>query len=182
MALDYLNTLGTAKEKLKTVANTEMGTIAQAFAKKIEAEIKANAPIGSGSLANSVQPVVKQEGTKLIVQFLANDYWDFVNSGVDGYQQSAGAITNSLGTTYSFAEVSKGASNSAVSFKESIEKWIQSKGIMAEDGDYDSLQFMIMRSIKQKGIPPTRFIDKVFTTEVVEQFENDIFKAFSKLL
>jgi hypothetical protein len=182
MAQSYLEQFGKPKEAFKLEPGSPIEVILNNFAKKMAEKAKQNTPTGSGSLANSIQPVVKLEGTKATVDFLANDYWDYVNSGVDGYEQSAGAITNQFGSTYSFAQVSKGATSSTTSFKDSIEKWIQSKGIIADDGDYDSLQFIIMRSIKQKGIAPTQFMNKTFTDEAVSQFENEIAQAVINLL
>lgn len=181
MAQSYLEQFGKAKDSFRLEAGSPIEALLNKLAKQIAESAKANTPKGSGSLANSIQPVVTMEGTRAKVDFLANDYWDFVNSGVDGYQQSAGAVKNQYGTTYSFAEVSKGGTGGQFSFKESIEKWIQSKGIFADDDNYDSLQFLIMRSIKQKGIKPTQFMDKAFSDDVIRQFENDIAQAIINL-
>jgi len=181
MSKSYLEQFGKSKDAFRLEAGSPIEALLNRLALQIAEQAKANTPKGSGALANSIQPKVTMMGTSARVDFLANDYWDYVNSGVDGYIQSAGAKQNIYGSTYSFAEVSKGGAGGQFSFKESIEKWIQSKGIFAEDGNYDSLQFLIMRSIKQKGIAPTEFMDKTFSDDALSKFENEIANAVANL-
>jgi len=176
MSLEYLQTLGRAKENVSK-ASSPVGLVAQKFATDMIAQMKANvAPsnaTGALSASLSFNFGVSEEG-QLELDFLAEDYWDFINSGVNGYQ-------GNFGSAYSFAEYAKTGTDGQT-FQESLKAWFAAKGIVAEDGDYDSLAFVVMQSVKKKGIEATHFMDKAITDKAITQFENDLFNAFNSML
>lgn len=176
MALEYLKQVGRAREQLKTVASTPIGKALGAFASKQIDDLKeAQTRYATGGLNQSLSFRFGNDEEGISVEFLANDYWDFINSGVNGLQ-------NSYGSAYSFAQYAKSTTTQGLNFKESIGLWIQSKGIYAEDDNYNGLAFAIMRSVKQKGIAPNHFVDNTFNEDALKKLEDEIFKAFQQMI
>jgi len=178
MSLEYLKTLGRARQSLKTVASTPVGEVLSKFAQyQVDTMKSLQKRYATGSLNSSITfaPFTRDEDGVMSVEFLANDYWDFINSGVNGLQ-------NNYGSPYSFAQYAKSVSSDGLNFKESIGLWIQSKGIYAEDENYDGLAYVIMRAVKEKGIKPNHFLDETFSDEALEQLEENIFKAFQEMV
>jgi len=136
---------------------------------------------GTGSLKQSLEFKFEAKGSVIEIIFLANDYWDFVNSGVDGYEQGVGAKQNKFGTTYSFSEVAKSQS-SGITFNQSIKDWIKNKGLTADDGNYDGLAYVIMRAVKRKGIKPTEFVNKALNENSLTMFEEAVLDAFESMI
>lgn len=166
--------LGRKLEDIVTAPETGIGQIIKEWTEETLQLLKQEAPKGSGALANSFEPSYEFQQGLFIVKFLANDYWDFINSGVDGYEQGGKAKTNAAGGTYSFK-------SEAVSteFINSLSGsgglgWIASKGLSAEDGDYQGLAWAIAKSIKKKGIKADGYIERVFSDERLTDLEDRI--------
>lgn len=184
MALDYLKQIGQAKESVKTIADSPLAQIAADFVAKAIEEMKEGAPTsqsGTGVLKQSIDAEFESEGQVLTYNFLAADYWDFVNSGVDGTQGSAGAITNVYGSTYSFAQQAK-TQSTGLTFKDSLLAWIKHKGLIADDDNYDGLAYVLMRAIKKKGITPKPFVNNALSEEKLIAFETALLDAFENIL
>lgn len=178
---EYLEKLNLGIKKISKIANTEVGVVMATFADETITKMKSLAPKAEGTLAASIAYKFAIKEGVVEIDFLADDYWDYINSGVDGFEQSAGAIPNQYGTTYSFAAIGK-TQSSGINFKESISLWMMSRGITADDGDQESLAFVIMQSIKRRGIAPTEFVNKTLTEEAINEFASDLADAFVKLL
>lgn len=178
MSLEYLKTIGKAKEGISSSLKTSpVGRVASKFAIDMISEMKNNiAPSNAtGALSASLSfnfGVGENGGLEL--DFLAEDYWDFINSGVNGFQ-------GNFGSAYSFAEYAKTPTDGQT-FNESIKAWMAAKGIVAEDGDYDSLAYVIMQSVKKNGIEATHFVDKAITDKEIEKLEIDLYNAFNSML
>ena len=184
MALEYLDKIGKAKDQLKNIADTPVGEVLYQFANDSIQKMRAIAPTSSGTLKQSLiwQPV-NEEG-KQGIDFIADDYWDYVNSGVDGIGQSAGALPNKYGTTYSFSQPAK-TSSIGMSFKQSIQTWIIERGIKPDyddDASYESLTYVIMQSIKKFGIKPRPFVNNVLNEKTFAELEKNIADAFLKMV
>lgn len=177
MALSYLEQVGRTKDMFNgDISKTPVGEV---FSKWIDLQIatmkEKQTRNGNGSLDASISfQNYKIEGKNISVEFIANDYWDYINSGVNGLLINHGA-------PYSFAQKAK-TQSTGINFIESLKLWIQSKGIFAEYGNYDGLAFSIMRSVKNKGIAPNHFVDDTFTEESIEQLSQDILTAFATML
>lgn len=178
-ALSYLDQLGKTSKELKE-ASSPVGKATQEFVQKSINQMRAKAPKATGGLASSIDFEFATESGTIIVNFLADDYWDFVNSGVQG-TQGGSAVTNVHGSTYSFADVAKQQSQ-GISFQESLKLWIQAKGLIAPDGNYDGLAYVIMRAVKRKGIKPTNFVNDVMSEKNIEAFQEAIYQAYKKMI
>jgi len=126
---------------------------------------------GSGALGNSVRSDTK-DIQKGIVHVLAESYWDFINSGVNGVQ-------NNFGATYSFRNLGVGRD-----MKESFKNFIQERGITPRDPDmsYDSLAYVLARATKKKGIKPTPFMDEAFDDEAIKDLSNRLGQEIVKII
>lgn len=192
MSFDYLKQLGKAAEELQTVGKSPLGEVARLFAKEAVDQMKTEVPKGNGSLAASLTFEFEQSEGQILIKFLADDYWDFVNSGVNGTKQSSGAITNQFGDTYQFrtsnpspsmVEAFGGGANYGKNGEQgNMQNWMASKGLIAENGNYNSLAFAIAKSVKQKGIKPTPFIDNALSENKIQAFEQALLDAFESII
>lgn len=183
MSLDYLKQLGQAKDKLKTEAEGGFAQVVQRFTEDLIAEMKQRTPRASGTLQQSITPEYDFSEFPISIKILAADYWDFINSGVDGVDQSAGAINNKYGTTYSFKFAGAGRKMAdALSGAGSMQNWLASKGIIAQDGDYESLAYAIGSSIKKKGIKPSKFVNDSLTEEKLQAFDEALLSALENII
>lgn len=184
MALEYLENLGRTKEALKMGPLSPVQKVLKEWseariAKAIEVlTTGTNSHNGSGSLAQSIG-FNPPTGNPLTLEFLMNDYWDYINKGVNG-------TIAGVGSTYSFSDVAKQPTTSGMNFKESIGQWIKSKGIHPDNGesqeDYDSLIYAIMIMVKRFGITPNHFVDIAFSEEEISDLEDKILDEIMNLL
>lgn len=177
---NYLKELGRSKEMLqKAPANTPVG---KAVAQYVETSIiqmkdalTSAGRVSSGELQSSINAEIKTENEAVIVDFIFADYWDFVNEGVNG-------LTNNFGSPYSFSQIAKVPSSGGLTFPESIKRWITERGLEAEDGNYEGLAWVIMQSVKRKGLRPSNFVNDVINDESIEALEESLLDAFEKMI
>lgn len=183
MSVDYLKNFGKAKDAVQQLASTPISIVVQDFANQAIEEMRANVPQASKTLQSSIGFEFQSEGSTITVRFMAEDYWDFVNAGVNGVEQSSGAMTNQFGSTYNFqSENPSQKMVDAFSGNGSMQNWMAAKGIQAPDGDYESLAYVLARSVKRRGIKPTLFVDKALSEEKLKAFEIAIIEAFEKMI
>lgn len=117
----------------------------------------------SGSLRNSIAPETRTYGSKVIVDIMANSYWDNLNSGVNG------TLVN-FGSPYSF--ISKGP---AVN---DIARWIRDRNIQPQKPTMtrQELAVIISDSVKRKGIAPVPFMDEAFNDQAVRDLADRLTK------
>ena len=190
--LSYLSKLGKAVDELKTTGKTPVGEVARLFAQEMIDLMKSKVPVANGSLKQSIGFNFSEEDGRLIIKFLADDYWDFVNSGVDGTRGSAGSIVNQFGSVYKFktenpspsmVEAFGGGANYGKNGEQgNMQNWMASKGIIADNGNYNSLAFALAKMTKMYGIKPTPFVNESITSESFERFEQDLLKAFKEII
>lgn len=128
-------------------------------------------------------PIIEDNGI-LTIQVEANDYWDFVNSGVNGTEIRRGA-------PYSRKEVSSGSSEG---YLLSIRDWMRFRGIntseyfdksgakkiktLDTEALLNGMAFGIMKKIKKTGQDPTPFMDVAFSEEAINDLEKRILEAW----
>lgn len=192
MGFEYLKQLGKATEEVRQIGKSPLAEVARQFANTAVNEMKQDAPSASGSLAASLSFEFEESDGKLLIKFLADDYWDFVNSGVDGVNRSAGAITNQFGATYKFKTINPSPSmveafGGAPNYgkdggKGSMQNWMASKNIIAKDGDYNSLAYLLARATKRDGIKPKPFIDNAISEDKLQAFEQLLLNALEEII
>lgn len=199
MPLEYLEQLGQAKEDVQTISNDVVTQIMIDWANDAIQTMRANAPKASGALAASMQPLVRFEENVMVLEISGDDYWDFVNSGVDGVRQSSGAVSNKFGSTYSFKTESPSRKMIDALMGQNKQNWLASKGIttltytnyetgetvtkpLQTDSDYRAAAYVFARAVKRHGIKPAQFVEKAVTEESLQELENKILDAFANIL
>lgn len=140
----------------------------------------------SRTLSQSIAllPTVTGEG-KIRIQIEANDYWDFVNSGVDGANLKR-AITNSIGQKYTFKDKQPP--------KATIRQWMFDRSIttseyfdktgakvikpLITEQDRDGLAFAIAKGIKKNGQKSTPFMNIAFSETALNDLEKRILEVW----
>jgi len=192
-SVDFLNKLGKAKETVSTTSNNPLAQILIDFAKENVEIMKANTPKASGALSASIGFKFGNDGGVLVIDFLADDYWDYINSGVDGVRSSAGAITNKFGQSYSFKTEAPSRSMVDSFMGQNKQNWLASKGItsltyggetyqLTTDEDYRAAAFVFARAVKRKGIQPSNFVGKAINEQTIKQLEQLLIEAMINLL
>jgi len=122
---------------------------------------------------------VDDKGTYTI-DVLAMDYWQFIDSGVDGTQIK-------YGSPYSFKDHQPTS--------EDLISWMSDKGIRSlswydrESGkqiekplvtleDYKAAAFVIAKAVKRKGIEPSGFITNSFTQQEIDKLVKELVNLF----
>lgn len=144
--------------------------------KAIDDAIAADGGGQNSNLSGSVDYKVLSKGNEIWFQLTMNDYWKFVNEGVDGTKKNWGskyrfkgkninqkAVLNFIKKRHINIELSQ-------SRKTTI-KSIKTKGIrqqykkMSLDAKRKNLAFVIGKSIAEKGLEPTHFWEEVYNEE-----------------
>ena len=127
---------------------------------------------------------MEDDGT-FSIQVLANDYWDYVNSGVNGTEVQRGApYSHKIG----------GVGNKASDFKASIRDWMRFKTIttttyfdksgakkikpLKTEKERDGMAFGIIKKIIKNGQKATPFMDEAFGDEALKDLEKRILKVW----
>lgn len=128
---------------------------------------------GSGALRTSIRPKdFITNGEKVLVEVIAEDYWDYINQGVNGTK------TVFSDTPYSFRTSGVGDK-----MKQSFVKFIQVNGITPREPemDYDQLAYILARSVKQKGIKGTHFMDEGFSPKAFKDLGQRLGKTVKRI-
>jgi len=149
------------------------------FKDKVVAEAKRGVPRSTGALANSIKGYVKESKNSIQISFEMDEYGLYQDRGVKGVKSGKSLdgykYTNKMPPPKAF------------------DKWTIKKGIAPRDkqGKFikrKSLNFLIARSIFEKGIKPSLFFTKPFEKyynrlpdELMEVFGFDMEKLFNQI-
>ena len=122
--------------------------------------------VASGKLRNSIKVQVQQEGTDTIIQVIAEEYAQWVQSG---------RLPGKKGVPIA-----------------ALEQWIKERGLLGRDkkGRFikrRSFAFAIQKNIKKFGIRPANFLDVVLETladdpRVIELLEDGAYEELIDLI
>ena len=159
--------------------NTEkyLRHFAESVIKRGRQILKAKKKDVSGKLLDSLKYRLEATSKGYNLVFKGADYATFVDKGVSGTK-----------TTRTFHNIFGKRERSPFKYTNKqppasvLDKWIVRKGIAprTETGQFmgrKSLQFLIARSIKSKGLAATSFFSKPMSIELAK-FDNDLLKAF----
>ncbi len=117
---------------------------------------------------------VEFQGSRYVMNFKAEDYWKFINSGVRGvggkrkdgsaFKQKGG------GSPYAFTTKKPPVNFSSLSGG-SLRQWSHNKGLN---------EYAVRESIFRQGIKPTHFFDDVITQQWIAELISRLEKAGSK--
>lgn len=198
MAFEYLDNIGKAKDELQF---SNGGELQKTFSEFVLMRIGIARDIlesgnpshnATGALASSIEPDFYIDEDGIGVEVLANDYWDFINQGVNG-------VENAFGSEYSFRTLNPSEDMiDAFAGTGGLEGWMKTKGItslryvdeegelvvkdLVTDNDFRSAAFVFARSVKENGIQPNHFMDEAFGEDALDKFEEFILDAIENIL
>lgn len=130
----------------------------------------------NSNLSGSVDYKVLSKGNEIWFQLTMNDYWKFVDNGVDGTKKNWGSKYKFKGKNINQQAVLNFIKKRHIRIdisptRKTKIKGVKNKGIkkaykqMSLDAKRRSLAFVIGRSIAEEGLKPTHFMDEVITEE-----------------
>jgi len=134
----------------------------------------------SGVLSQSIIAMpIKFMGQKLLLEIRADEYFDYVNDGVDGWQTKHGS-------PFSFKKAGK------IIPIDGMKKFIAMRGLvprlkskeskLTREKQIKGLAFAIGYNVKKKGIKPTHFADEVIESQLKEDMEKALSKSMGRLI
>ena len=133
---------------------------------------------GGGPLYNSITYKVDTEPNFFLLDFLMEDYGPFVDKGVRGKTSTYPETQRALSQfRYGSGTGPKGG------LTEGVNKWIKQKKFQWRDKktgrflSYESMTYLIARSIYNKGLKANMFFTKPFEKGLA-RLGDDLFKAF----
>jgi hypothetical protein len=142
---------------------------AQRWIEKLRASLQSNNRVASGSLQSSMIPVVDSSPNYFSITILSNKYGKFVDKGVSGTKVK-------YNTPYSYKSKQPPVSV--------IKQFMANRGIVPDEGNkpeaITSLAYLIARSIKSKGLKPTKFVSEAIGDAEITALKKDIRNAIKK--
>jgi len=139
---------------------------------------------GGGDLYNSVSYVIDKSQDDFLLEFLMEDYGPFVDKGVKGktstYPETSAALSK---FQYGSGTGPKGGLTKALYNPETKSGWIKKKKFQWRDKktgrflSYESMSYLIARSIYTKGLKANLFFTKPFEAGL-KRLPDDLSKAF----
>ena len=139
---------------------------------------------GGGDLYNSISYVIDKSQDDFLLEFLMEDYGDFVDKGVKGktstYPETSAALSK---FQYGSGTGKKGGLTKALYNPETKKGWIKKKKFQWKDKktgrflSYESMSYLIARSIYNKGLKANLFFTKPFEAGL-KRLPDDLSKAF----
>ena len=196
-----LKIFGKARDFYRTEPETGLMSVMKSWATlqialSKEALINGTPPRdATGALAQSISFKINIE-PKISLDFLMLEYWDFINSGVNG-------VKNQFGAPYSFETLNPSPDMvDAFVGVGGLDGWIRAKNIkeliydktdeegnvtevvktLITDEDFRSAAYVFARGTKANGIIGNHFVDNVFNEEALEKFEIEIMKSLDHLM
>ena len=163
--------IGQLKEDVSKPFDSPLKVYLSTLATQIVSQLKQSlrdAGVDQNSiLSQSIAPEIREENNMIVVEISANDYWDFINSGVNGIQVNH-AAPYSFRTPYANKKMA-----------ESIQGWMSARSI-GTSNNYKSISYAIATKLKIKGIEPNHFVDNVLTDEFINEISLSLSEEFGK--
>jgi len=134
---------------------------------------------GGGDLYNSVSYKIEKSQDDFLLEFLMEDNGAFVDKGVKGKTSTYPETRNALSPfQYGSGTGKKGG------LTKGIDKWLRKKRFQWRDKkgrfmSYDSMRYIIVKSIYNKGLRANLFFSKPFKAGI-EKYELNMAKAFAE--
>ena len=140
---------------------------------------------GGGDLYNSVSYKIEKSQDDFLLEFLMEDYGVFVDKGVKGktstYPETSAALSK---FQYGSGTGPKGGLTKALYNPETKSGWIKKKKFQWKDKktgrflSYESMSYLIARSIYNKGLKANLFFTKPFEAGL-KRLPDDLIKGFA---
>lgn len=174
-------------EVIKPLKQSGENTVASVLVDWVNERIKvakevleSNDKNASRTLSQSIQPlpVVEIDGV-IAVQVEANDYWDFVNSGVNGTEVKRGSEYSFTNKQPPVKSIRQWMFDRSITTSKYFDKSgaIQIKQLVTEQ-DFQGLAFAIAKGVKKKGQKAVPYMDIAFSEEALKDLENRILELW----
>lgn len=140
---------------------------------------------GGGDLYNSVSYKIEKSQDDFLLEFLMEDYGAFVDKGVKGktstYPETSAALSK---FQYGSGTGQKGGLTKALYNPETKSGWIKKKKFQWKDKktgrflSYESMSYLIARSIYNKGLKANLFFTKPFEAGI-KRLPDELIKGFA---
>lgn len=175
--LSFLQDLGSLRDSFKPVPDSPFYRKLTAFVATKITEAKTNLrdanSSSTGTLESSIAPNVTIEDEKIIVEVLAEDYWEYIDKGVNGLernQRSPFSFRNlgvSEAMALSFENFIKNRGITSILTRNSQGETIEK--ILSTASDYKGASYHFAKATKKKGIERTDFFNSVFNQEAFDE-------------
>jgi len=173
--INQLQGIGKAKASIHGGKSSPLSDVLQALTQDIVDQLRDKMDDyridASGDLKASTRPTkIEVKGNNVSVAISSPYYWKFVNYGVNGTKVNRGAPQ--------WGSV-QGA---GASFEQSIAQWIRNKGITLPSNfsSYDQLNYVIRRSIREKGKEARPYFSDVVNNELNAKLREPIEKILKR--
>lgn len=162
----------------------------QKFIDALHSSLEKHDRVSGGGLFQSVKAGVKVYGQKVVLEIRMEDYWKFVDEGVDGTKKSVGSQYKfKIGKPIPLSAVKMFIANRGIVPAMSISKHKKSlkikgkgklssklrKAVVDPKGQLDSMARAMGVNIKKHGIKPTHFATEVMhESNLLELFKKDL--------
>jgi hypothetical protein len=184
--VSFYSSLGTNRSEVQTlplnITEAMLGLYTIKFIEEANKNLAQTNSVSSGKLQDSLGFKNTFTGQKYIVDYLAEDYYKFVDEGVQG--TGPGSINNTSPFRYKnkmppIADIQKWLkTNKGKGRARDVNRYgmvgVESKSISDR-----SLAFLIARSIKRKGLKATGFWSKAWA-ETFKDFDEQMSKALGE--
>lgn len=167
----FLDTIGNERGAGLGLDNTAQALLDLTSKLLLDATRNLEGNISSGKLSSTAEQTVTASAGGLQIQIKMEDYWKFVDQGVNG-------LNVAQGSPFSFK-----TKNPSRAMVQEIEGWLKRAGASSENINRSiskkesvglkfagsSKAFAVARSIKRRGLKPTKFF-----TNALEQFNREV--------
>jgi hypothetical protein len=137
--------------------------------------------VSTGALSQSIRVDIEQEEETVSFILFMEDYWKFVDMGVDGWKNKHGSPFS-----YKKKNIDQQAMLDFIKFRGIRPKPPKRKGLsrsskkLSMDKRRKQLAFVMGRSIAKKGLKPTNFFSDVVNETFKKELAKDISEALAK--
>lgn len=154
--------IGTEKSKPQDIYTEYLIELGRAISDAFKEYIEDNNISASGTLGQSI---VSIPVSNFEVEIRAEDYFNYLEQGVNGTLKGYGAPFS-----FKYSRPSK-------KHADAIKKWIPTRGLSLPSGfsSFDSYSYAIATKVKERGIEPRNIIDGVMTKDTLKEIEEQLF-------
>lgn len=156
----------------------------QKFIDALQDSLTKHDKVSGGGLFQSVKAITKVYGQKIILEIRMDDYWKFVDKGVDGtFIKHGSEYSFKKGNIKQDATKKFIINNGIKQFKKpdgTIIFDVNKKSKQPLEKRYKTLGWLLGRTIAKRGIKPTHFATDVMEGSLIDEFRRDIIKAVGR--
>lgn len=144
----------------------------------------------SGGLSQSIIAMpIKIMGQNLVMEIRADEYFDYVNEGVNGTQVKNGSPYSFRKKNVNQSAMLQHIANRGINYRDMQNFYKNAKGLkvkrkkpLEKQKALKTLAFLIGRKVSKRGIKPTHFADEVIESNLKKQMEIELSKSMGRMI